>query len=232
MQRYSGKCVSGLFLPSISALARAVCVILTVTLSALRQIAARPAVTATTPMQRETVALSLEAILTVALVRRRRCDLRRRRGASDEGRQALDVAVVVFGCSMLRVTTAKTRLLTKLLARLEELRVTRQIGLRITGTEGGLFAHARQTSGLVVNVVNHVFTPVVPAVHPTLAAEEGSGLPVLVLRGGDQAEIMLRVLEIVLARNRISRRLRVARKLQVFVGNVGRGASYFDVRSV
>jgi hypothetical protein len=43
--------------------------IVAVTLSALRQIAARPAMTAAPPVQRETVALSFVAILTVALVR-------------------------------------------------------------------------------------------------------------------------------------------------------------------
>jgi len=201
--------------------------IVTVTLSALRQIAARPAMTAAPPMQRETVALSLEAVLTVTLVCRRRCDLRRRRAAGDKGRQALDVAVVVFG--VLRMTA---RLFAKLLARLKELRITRQIGLRIPGTEGRLLTHARQTGWLVIALVAHVVTRLVPAVHSAFAAEEGSSLPELLLRGGDQAEIVLRVLEIVLGGNWISRRLRIARKLQVFLGNVGRGASYFDIRSV
>src|SRR6266849_5614620 len=111
--------------------------IVTVALSTLRQIATRPAMTAAPPMQRETIALSLEAILTVTLVRRRRRDLRCRRAAGDKGRQALDVAVVVF--SVLRMTTAKARLF----ALLEELRITRQIGLRIPGTERRLLAHAR-----------------------------------------------------------------------------------------
>jgi hypothetical protein len=208
--------------------------VLTVALRALREIAAWPAMTASPPMQRETIALSLEAVLTVALVRRRRCDLCHGRGASDKGRQAFDVAVVVFNGNVLRVATAKTRLLAQLVARVEELRVARQIGLRITGTEGGLLAHPRprQTSRLVVHVVDHVVTCVIPAVHSALAAVEGSSLSVLVLRCGDQAEIMLGVLEIALLRNRISRRLRIARKLQVFLGNVGRSAPHFDIRSV
>ena len=45
--------------------------IVTVALSALRQIATRPAMTAAAPVQRETVPLSLVAVLTVALVRLR-----------------------------------------------------------------------------------------------------------------------------------------------------------------
>src|SRR5262245_58457268 len=125
--------------------------IVTVTLSALRQIATRPAMTAPPPMQRETIALSLEAVLTVTLVRRRRCDLRRRRAAGDKGRQALDVAVVVLG--VLRMTTPKARLFAKLLARLKELRITGQIGLRIPRTEGRLLTHARQTGWLVIALI-------------------------------------------------------------------------------
>jgi hypothetical protein len=204
-------------------------------LSALRQIATRPTVTATPPMQWETVALSLEAVLTVALVCLGRRDLRRWRAAGDKGRQALDVVVVVFRRSVLRMTTAKARLFAELLARLEELRITRQIGLRIPGAEGRLrlVTHARQTGWLVIALVAaNVVTHIVPAVHSAFAAEEGRRLPELFLRRGDQAEIMLRVLEIALLGNRIPGRLRVARKLQVFLGNVGRGASHFDIRSV
>src|SRR5262245_44006456 len=104
--------------------------VVTVSLSAaLPQITPRAAMTTASPVERETVALSLEAVLTVALVRRRRCDLRRRRAAGDKRRQALDVAVVIL--SVLRMTTAKARLFAKLLTRLEELRIARQIGLRI-----------------------------------------------------------------------------------------------------
>jgi hypothetical protein len=44
--------------------------ILPVSLSALHEIAARPAMTSPTPMQRKPIALSLEAVLTVTLVRR------------------------------------------------------------------------------------------------------------------------------------------------------------------
>jgi hypothetical protein len=212
----------------ISVLARTI----TVALSALRQIATRPAVTAAPPMQRETVALSLEAVLTITLVCLRRCDLRRRRAAGDEGRQALDVAVVVFRRSVLRMTPAKALLFAELLARLEELRITRQIGLRIPGTEGWLLARARQTGRLVIALLVHVVTHIVPAVYSAFAAEERGRLPELFLRGGDQAEIMLRMLEIALLGNRIPGRLGIARKLQVFLGNVGRGASHFDIRSV
>src|SRR5215813_5917895 len=172
--------------------------VIRVILAALHQIAAWPAMTAPPPMQRETVALSLKAVLPITLVCWLRCDLRRRRAAGDKGRQALDVAVVFLGCRVLQVTTAETRLLTKLLARLEELRITRQIGLRISRTEGRLLAHARQAGWLVIPLVADIVTQLVPPVDSTFAAEEGSRLPELVLRRGDEAEIMLGVLEIVL----------------------------------
>src|SRR5262249_37623594 len=77
-----------------------------------------------------------------------------------------------------------------------------------------------------------VVAGLVPAVHSAVATEEGSRLPELFLCRGDQTEIMLRMLEIVLGRNRISRRLRVTRMLQVFIGDDGRTASYFDIRPV
>jgi hypothetical protein len=200
-------------------------------LTALREIAARPAMTAAPPMQREAVGLPLEAVLTVTLVRRLRCDLRRRRAAGDKGRKALHVVafvVAAFGCSMLGMSAAKALLL----PRLEELRVARQVRLRIPRTEGRLLAHARQTGWFLVPVVGHVIPRLVPPVHSAFTAEEGGRLPELFLRRGDQAEIMFRVLEIILGGNWISRGLGVTRKLQVFLGNVGRGASYFDVRSV
>ncbi len=95
-----------------------------------------------------------------------------------------------------------------------------------------MLTHARHTGWLVIALVAHVVTRLVPAVHSAFAAEEGSSLPELFLRCGDQAEIVLRVLVIVLGGNWISRRLSVTRKLQVFLCNVGRGASYFDIRSV
>ena len=196
--------------------------------AALHQIAAWPAMTASPPMQRETVALSFKAVLPITLVCWLRRHLRCRRTAGDKGRQALDVAVLVLGCGVLQVTAAETRLLTGL----KELRITRQIGLRIPGTERRLLAHAGQAGWLVIPLVADIVTQLVAPVDSALAAEEGTRLPELLLRCGNEAEIMLGVLEIVLGRNRISGGLVVTRKLQIFLRNVGRRASYFDVRSV
>jgi hypothetical protein len=52
------------------------------------------------------------------------------------------------------------------------------------------------------------------------------------LRRCDQAEIMLRVLEITLRHHRIARGMRVARELEIFFRDVMRGAADFDVRAV
>src|SRR5215472_2101608 len=120
--------------------------------------------TSAPPMQRETIALPFEAVLTVARVRRRRCHLRRWRAAGDKGRQALDIAVVIFGCRVLRMTTAKTRLFAKLFTWLEELHVTRQIRLRVPRTKHRLLAHALRAGGLLVTVVDHVVAGLVPTV--------------------------------------------------------------------
>jgi len=190
--------------------------VVAVALSTLCHVVARAAVTTAASMQRETVALTFVAVLPVALVRLGSGSLRRRRAASagDEGRQALHIAVVVaaMGRGILRMATAEALLLARkvrLLARRIELRVARQIGLWIAGAEGRLLACPGRSGGLVVAVITHI----VAHVHAAFAAEERRRLAKLLLRRGDEAEIVLRVLEIILRRNRISRRLRVARKL-------------------
>ena len=57
-------------------------------------------------------------------------------------------------------------------------------------------------------------------------------LPELLLRGGDQAEIMLGVLIVVFRRHRIARRVRVARELDVFFGDMRRRSANLDVGTV
>jgi len=189
--------------------------VVAVALSTLRHVVARTAVTTAASMQRETVALTFVAVLPVALLRLGGGTLRRRAAsAGDEGRQALHIAVVVaaMGRGILRMATAEALLLARkvrLLARRIELRVARQIGLWIAGAEGRLLACPGRSGGLVVAVITHI----VAHVHAAFAAEERRRLAKLLLRRGDEAEIVLRVLEIILRRDRISRRLRVARKL-------------------
>lgn len=54
----------------------------------------------------------------------------------------------------------------------------------------------------------------------------------LFLRSGDQAEVVLGVLIIILGRHRVARTLRVARELDVFFRHVRSGAADFDVGTV
>lgn len=83
-----------------------------------------------------------------------------------------------------------------LLARLEELRITRQVRLGISGAEHRLVAAARQSRRLFVSILADV-------VH-SIATEKRSRLAELFLRRGYQAEIMLCVLKIVFSRHRIA----------------------------
>src|SRR5205807_2758381 len=57
-------------------------------------------------------------------------------------------------------------------------------------------------------------------------------LPELLLGSGDQAEIMLGMLIVVLGRNGITRRARIARELDIFFGDMGGGAADLDIRPV
>src|SRR5207245_954226 len=57
-------------------------------------------------------------------------------------------------------------------------------------------------------------------------------LPERRLRRGNHAEIMLGVLVVVFGRYKVAGRLRVARKLQVFLRNMRRGPANFDVGPV
>ena len=57
-------------------------------------------------------------------------------------------------------------------------------------------------------------------------------LPELLLRGGDQAEIMLGVLEIVFGGNRIAGGLGIARKLEIFLRHVIGSSANLHIRAV
>ena len=132
--------------------------------------------------------------------------------------------LVLLRLVLLRVTAA----MGLLLSRGEELRIARQVGLRVAGAERHLVVRLGRAAHVLVAVIAHV----VAHVGSAFRAEERRGLPELLLRGRDQAEIMLGVLVVVLRRHRIARRLRIARELNVFLGNMRRCAADFDVGSV
>jgi len=205
-------------------------------------------VTAAAPVQRKPVALLLgiEAVLAVLAVALR-CRTLRSRGsatAGDEGRQPFHIAVVVAAARLmllrlmllrlvlLRLMLLRLVLLTSaiglLLSRREELGIARQVGLRVTGAERHLVVRFLRAADIIVAVVAEVIAHVGAAI----GAEERRGLPELLLGGGDQAQIMLGVLVVILRRHRVARRLRIARELDIFLGDMRRCAADFDVGSV
>src|SRR5262249_34880720 len=136
--------------------------------------------------------------------------------AGDEGGEAIDVAVI----ARLLVLTAAAIIAALLVARLEELRVPRQVGLWIAGAELRLLTAGtlRRQAGLADRLaiaVLEVLLDVGGALHRPgrlLLLVVGIGLPELLLGGRDQTEIMLGVLEVVFRRDRVARGLSVARK--------------------
>jgi hypothetical protein len=93
-----------------------------------------------------------------------------------------------------------------------------------------LTTHLRLVVALIIIVVGEVV--VRPAAATGLLLEIRLRLAKLFLRGGDQAEIMLGVLIIIFAGNRIAGALRVAGELEIFFGNVGRCSPDFYVLPV
>ena len=138
---------------------------------------------------------------TVAALHR----LRLRLSAGDEGRQPVDVGVLSRR-NMLRARLPLLRLM--LIARVVWLRLT---WCKRLAAHWGLLAVA-----VVVAVVGrHAATLLFAALLVIRLA-----LAELLLRGCDQAEIMLGVLVVILRRYRISGTLRIAGKLKIFFGNM------------
>ncbi len=180
------------------------------------------------PMQREAVRRPVIAVRTIrpvgalALLRR----LLMRLAAGDEGRQALDILVACWLEVLLRARLNVLRMhvlrlnvrLLLLLARVKRLRLARRERL---AAKRGLLAVA-----LVVTVAGNI------AVLFATLLVIGLALAKLLLRGRDQAEIVLSVLIIVFGRNRVAGTLRVTRKLEIFLGDVRRRSPNFHVRSI
>src|ERR1700738_1595082 len=195
-------------------------------------------------MQRKAVGLAaiLVAILTVRL-----CGLRRPTG--DKGRQRIDITRVGLrlrlrlwrtrlGACLLRLRVALVARLIGLrgVARNERLCVGRDIGLRLARAERRLVA---ELLALTLTVVLAVLEIVLIALRELLVVafnalrlEVRILLTELLLRGCDQAEIMLGVLEVIFGRYRIAGRMGVAGKLEIFLRHViGRSAD-LHIRAV
>jgi hypothetical protein len=105
------------------------------------------------------------------------------------------------------------RLIVLLLARIDRLRLARRERL------------AGHTGLVVIAVVVAVIGKIITRAAAGLLLGKGLTLTKLFLRGGDQAKIMFGVLIIIFAGDRISGTLRIAGKLEIFFGDVGRRSS-------
>src|ERR1700688_610706 len=163
-------------------------------------------------------------------------DLRLRSG--DERRQPVDAGIIRNHRLRLRLGLRLELRLRAVLARL--VLVARLIGLALAlviarivvarherlllhRDEAGLLAEMRKALALVLAILGG---------HLVFGTRLRLVLAELFLGGGDQAEIMLGVLIIVLGGDRIAGRARVARQLNVFFGDVRSGAADLDVGPV
>jgi hypothetical protein len=167
---------------------------------------------------------------------------RLRLAAGNEGRQPFDVFVVrrlevllpglivlrllMWLLVLLRLLVVLRLLLVRLLVLLRRLLFALIVGLLLWRER--LAANGRL---VVIAVVKRV-VGIIAALLRLLLIEGRLGLPQVLLRGGDQAEIMLGVLIVVFGGDRIAGALRVAGELEIFFGNVRGIAPDLHVRSV
>jgi len=184
---------------------------------------ARTAMTASATMQRKAIRLAIIAVSArgLPLLRRR---LICRLAAGDKRRQPVHVGVAcrrrgVLLRARLEMLRLRLRLRLRLLARIERLRLTRRKRL---AANVRLFV-VPFVERIVGNIAAHI---------ALLLLVIGLRLAKLFLSGGDQAEKMFGVLVIVLGGDGVAGTLRVARKLQVFFGDVGRRSANFHVGSI
>jgi len=195
---------------------------------------ARPAaaMTPAPPMQRKTILRSVIAVRAI-LPRRPAIAVLRllmlRLGAGNERGQAIDVALV-FRARRLRTRLKMLLLLLRLMIvlLLIVLLLARIIWLRLARRER-LAADVRLLAVAIVVVLlgsAHLAGLLLLLLVIRLA------LPELLLRRGDNAEIMPGVLVVIFRRNRIAGALCVTSELKVFFGDVRCGSADFYVRPV
>ena len=182
------------------------------------------------PVQREAILRSVipvRAVLPVRPVIAVLGLLMLRLSASDERRQAVDVALVFRSRMLLRPGLKLLLMLLRLIVLLIVMLIARMVRLRLAWGERlaadmGLLAIA-----VVVAVIGG------PAhLAGLLLLVIGLTLPELLLRRSDDAEIVLGVLIIVFRCNRVPGALRVTGKLKVLFGDMGRRTANFYVRPV
>jgi hypothetical protein len=173
------------------------------------------------PMQRKAVGLAVVAILAV-LPAGRLTLLGLLLTAGDEGRQPVDVLFVrrlELLRPRLKLLGLGLRLRLLLFARIERLRFARRKRLAVD--------HRLVGVAVVVRIVREITARIA-----RLLLIVGLGLPKLLLRRRDQAEIVFGVLVVILGGDGIARTLCITGKLEVFLGNVRGRPSNFHIRSI
>jgi len=169
----------------------------------------------------------MRAVAAVALLRRLRLLT-----AGDERRQPVDVAVIrlrhVLG--MLLVLLRPRLKVLRLGLRLRMLLVALVILLRLARRERLAADDRLLVLAVVEGIVGEIAARVAGLLLLLLVI--GLILPELLLRGGDQAEIMLGMLIVILGSDRIAGTLRVTRQLEVLLADVGCGSPDFYVRPI
>src|SRR5215470_11157668 len=179
-------------------------------------------------MQWEAVSLIVVAVLVEPLMVVGLSLLRRLLATGNERRQSVDVAATVMGARLARALHHHLLLRLIVLLLRERLRIARQVGLRLTRSE----RHVANDRLLIAIVfVRHLLARATRRV-VLGASEMWIVLAKLLLRRRDQAVVVLRVLVVVFGRDRIAGGLGIARKLNVFLSNVGWVSANFDVGTV
>lgn len=184
------------------------------------------AVTAPPAMQRKAIRRAIVAVLSASVLPVAALDrLGLPLAAGNKRRQPVDVALAFLWWLLLLQPRLKVLRLW-LLLRLEMLRLMllfariEGLGLRRIG-----LADLRLFVAVVVAVIGGTGAA-------RLLLEVGLGLSQLFLRGGNQAEIMLGMLIVILGGDRISGALRVTGKLEIFFRDVRGRATDFYVLAV
>jgi hypothetical protein len=175
-------------------------------------------------MQREAVALTFMTVL-LAIAR-----IGLRLATGNEGRQAVHIARIRGRGILLTVVVSRLLFALRLLLFARLIRLRLALGIILLMLARGMRLAA---AGMRLHAFFAVLEVFVVALFAALRALlEWLALAELLLRRRDQAEIMFGVLVIIFRRDRITRSGRIARQLDIFIGDmVGRSAD-FHLRAV
>ena len=220
----------------MSRLGRCALLLITAKVGAIRTISTA-AMTSTPAMHAETILATVALVVTVLVLAG---ILLRLATAGDECRQAADLLSAL--ATLIRLLLIRLRLMLRavlhlLIARRERLGIARQIRLLLRFTRSvARLVLAHEGLGVVIIAVKSLVGILLAGgallLLLRLLVTIWILLTELFLRGGNQAEIVLGMLVVVLGRNRIARTLRVARELDIFFRYMRSGAANFDVGTV